>query len=146
MENLAQAILQLPGTLKGGIELELLPGSDAADHVDESVCVVGSQQGGLCPAYVLDVIEGQPMWRFMQAEGAPAEACPSGFGDGSYTPLADVRRIVKIVGTAHVQGMVQRWADAVAAPREVGALLRDSNSDNSSGSSAGGGGEQQGSQ
>ena len=85
------------------------------------------------------------MWRFMQAEGAPAEACPSGFGDGSYTPLADVRRIVKIVGTAHVQGMVQRWADAVAAPREVGALLRDSNSDSSSGSSAGGSGEQLGS-
>ena len=65
----------------------------------------------------------------MQAENAPPEACPRGFGDGEYAPLgpSKVRSIVKIVGTAHVRGMADGWEEAVAAPLEVGALLRDPN-------------------
>ncbi len=64
----------------------------------------------------------------MQAEGAPAEASPAGYGDGAYEPLRDVTCIVNIVGTAHVQGMAQRWQQAVQAPMEgIGALLEDPN-------------------
>jgi hypothetical protein len=52
---------------------------------------------------------GQPVWRFMVPHGAPEEAAPRGLGDGAYEPLRDVRRVVGVVGTAHVRGLVQEW-------------------------------------
>jgi hypothetical protein len=41
--------------------------------------------------------------------GAPAAAAPQGLGDGAYTPLRGVQRVVAVVGTAHVRGMVREW-------------------------------------
>lgn len=36
-----------------------------------------------------------------------------GLGDGAYTPLKGVRRVVAVVGTAHVRGMVREWQAAI---------------------------------
>lgn len=80
---------------------------------------------GLCPAFVLDRVDGQPIWRLMQAQDGTPEVSPVGFGDGAYQPLPNVQTVVKIVGTTHVQGMVQRWADAVRAPLEIKDLVYD---------------------
>jgi|LauGreSBDMM110SN_4_FD.fasta_scaffold40857_2 hypothetical protein len=95
-------------------------------NICDRLCA-GSLDGGLTPAYVLDRVEGQLMWRLMQAQGAPPEACPPGYGDGEYVPLPGVRTVVKVVGTAHMRGMMQRWPEAVSSPREVRELLRDLN-------------------
>jgi hypothetical protein len=66
-------------------------------------------EDGLCPAYVRDCVGGQIVWRLMQAQGAPSESSPRGFGDGSYRPLPTPKNVVAIVGTAHVQGITRRW-------------------------------------
>eukprot|EP00983_Pelagomonas_calceolata_P082294 1155879-Pelagomonas_calceolata.AAC.12 len=45
--------------------------------------------------------------------GAPEAAAPRGLGDGAYTPLKGARRVVAVVGTAHVKGIVREWPQAV---------------------------------
>ncbi len=39
----------------------------------------------------------------------------AGMGDGCFKPLGRVRTAVAVVGSAHVQGMVQEWRQAMAA-------------------------------
>lgn len=71
------------------------------------------------PAYVVDTSEGQPVLRYMMAEGAPNKVAPTGKGDGAYKPIAGPRAVVAIIGSAHVRGMCQEWptipADASVA-------------------------------
>ncbi|KAG1678282.1 hypothetical protein FOA52_013903 [Chlamydomonas sp. UWO 241] len=117
------------GKLFGEDALLEWPGAGSAllDERDEFMARAGAaavKGKGLVPAYVLDRVDGRLVWRFMQAEGAPAEVSPHGFGDGAYTPLGNVTNVVAIVGTAHVPGIMARWGDATWDPKSVEGLLR----------------------
>eukprot|EP00798_Chlamydomonas_sp_ICE-L_P015964 gene15964-22096_t len=79
------------------------------------------------PAFILDEHNGQLLWRYMQAEGAPAESSPSGFGDGAFQPMAAPRAIVNVVGTAHLPGIVRNWPKALESSEDVMHLLRGKN-------------------
>ncbi|KAF5825960.1 hypothetical protein DUNSADRAFT_5649 [Dunaliella salina] len=69
--------------------------------------------GGYLSPFSLDRERIYPVWRFMVPEGAPEAAAPRGLGDGAYTPLKGARRVVAVVGTAHVKGIVREWSQAV---------------------------------
>lgn len=81
----------------------------------------------MAPAYVLDTVEGQAVWRFAAPEGAPLRSAPAGYGDGAIGAMSGVRAVVGVIGSAHVRGMVRGWREAVADP-DVAALLTDGDS------------------
>jgi hypothetical protein len=84
----------------------------------------GPSPPSLCPAFILDRVDGRLVWRLMQGKGAPDETSTRGCGDGEYLPLTDVKCIVNIVGTAHVQGIVRAWEKALANPSDVDSLIK----------------------
>lgn len=78
---------------------------------------------GVSPAFVLDRADGQPVWRYMMAEGAPDAAAPAGLGDAAYAPLpGGAQRIVAVVGAVHVSGMAAAWAESLADSSVAGLL------------------------
>lgn len=70
---------------------------------------------GAAPAFLADSVEGHQVWRYMMAEGAPPRACPTGRGDGQFTPHKGASAVVGVVGTAHVRGIIQEWEKLRAA-------------------------------
>lgn len=75
-------------------------------------------EGNGAPAYVPDVHKDQIVCRLFMPEDGPRQSAPMGTGDGAYIPLNGntprndsypKRRIVAIVGTAHVRGMCKEW-------------------------------------
>jgi len=100
------AILDWPGALDVVIR-------ERDAYMARTVAAAASGQSPLSPAYVRDNKNGSPVWRFMVPEGAPEAAAPRGLGDGAYTPLKGARRVVAVVGTAHVKGIVREWPQAV---------------------------------
>jgi hypothetical protein len=60
--------------------------------------------------------DGSALWRYaVPADGHP-RAAPPGTGDGALQAAAGgPARVVAVVGSAHVRGMVRRWPEALAA-------------------------------
>jgi hypothetical protein len=75
------------------------------------------------PVYARSEVEGQTVWQYLMPDGAPVAAAPQGLGDGAAQPLAGVRTVVGVVGSAHVPGMVRQWQEAVASPGTIDLLL-----------------------
>ncbi len=42
-------------------------------------------------------------------EGGPEEATPPGNGEGEYKPAQAPERMVAVVGSAHVRGILREW-------------------------------------
>ena len=42
-------------------------------------------------------------------EGGPEEATPPGNGEGQYKPVRGPERLVAVVGSAHVRGILREW-------------------------------------
>jgi len=141
-EPLGSGDLSKPVKLFGEDALLDWPGAQGPllDERDEFMAraLAGSAEGtqGLCPAYVRDEVNGQTMWRLMQAQGAPPESSPKGLGDAEYTPIKGARAVVKVVGTAHVRGMMRAWDKALKQPADVQHLLKTSTSTDTSSTSA----------
>lgn len=55
-----------------------------------------------------------------RSAGAPEAAAPRGLGDGAFQPLRGAQRVVAVVGTAHVRGMVRGWQAAVDEEQRKG--------------------------
>lgn len=73
-------------------------------------------------------VDGQLVWRYAMPAGAPALTAPPGRGDGEVVELTGngaggpVSRVVGVVGSAHVRGMVREWQQHVAQ-QDVSELL-----------------------
>ena len=61
------------------------------------------------PAYIMDRDQGRTIWRYTIPEGGPEEASPPGNGEGQYKPLQAPGRLVAVVGSAHVRGILREW-------------------------------------
>lgn len=114
------ALLDWPGAFPA-----LIPERDA--FMAKALAAVATGKPGVAPAYVLDTVEGQAVWRFAAPEGAPLRSAPAGYGDGAIGAMSGVRAVVGVIGSAHVRGMVRGWREAVADP-DVAALLTDGDS------------------
>ena len=53
--------------------------------------------------------QGRHRWRYLMPENSPPGASWLGSGEGVYQPLPAPQRIVAIVGSAHVRGMLHEW-------------------------------------
>lgn len=69
-------------------------------------CICTAGTGG-SPAFIADSAGTQAAWQYMMPkEPVDPEACPQGHGSGVYFGHDNTQRIVAVVGTAHVRGMV----------------------------------------
>ena len=119
-----------PGKIFGEDALLDWPGAGSAllserdDFMARATAGVALSSPALCPAFILDRVDGRMVWRLMQGKGAPDETSTRGYGDGEYQPLQDVNVVVNIVGTAHVQGIVKAWENALSKPSEITSLIK----------------------
>lgn len=111
------ALLDWPGALR-----PLLHERDA--WMSKGLAAAASQRPCGCPAFVMDHVDGVPVWRYMVPEGGEEVAAPAGAGDGAYQPLPSVRRVVAVVGMAHARGMARSWQDSLK-DSDVSQLLQD---------------------
>ena len=58
-------------------------------------------------------------------EGPLKEAFPFAGGEGVYQPLQGVSRVVGVVGTAHVRGIIENWDAAASQTGMAEVLHRD---------------------
>eukprot|EP00210_Caulerpa_lentillifera_P009009 g8599.t1 len=76
--------------------------------------------GNGAPGYIQDVQDDQVISHLMMPDDGPQRSAPMGTGDGAYFPIHSLRsdnsdpdfnekKIVAIVGTAHVRGMCREW-------------------------------------
>lgn len=62
------------------------------------------------PALIYDEDQhGRHRWRYVMPDGGPAGSSWLGAGEGVYHPLERPQRVVALVGSAHVRGMLQHW-------------------------------------
>ncbi|CAL5220498.1 g2527 [Coccomyxa viridis] len=61
------------------------------------------------PAYIKDRDQGRTIWRYTMPEGGPEEATPPGNGEGEYKPAQAPGKLVAVVGSAHVRGILREW-------------------------------------
>ena len=84
----------------------------APEHVSPaktaaSQCCICTAGTGGSPAFIADSTATEAVWQYMMPkESVDSEACPKGHGSGLYFGHDSPRRIVAVVGTAHVRGMV----------------------------------------
>lgn len=78
-----------------------MPRIAASQHC---ICTAGT---GGSPAFIADSTATEAVWQYMMPqEPVDAEACPKGHGSGLYFGHENTQRIVAVVGTAHVRGIV----------------------------------------
>lgn len=86
------------------------------------------------PALVLDSDSstgGRKAWRYMMPAAAAdresllQDAVPFVGGEGIYEPLQGVSRVVGVVGTAHVRGIIEHWEEAASQGRMVEVLKKE---------------------
>ncbi|PNW74532.1 hypothetical protein CHLRE_12g492350v5 [Chlamydomonas reinhardtii] len=100
------ALLDWPGAFPALI-------SERDSFMAKALAAVATGKAPVVPLYVLDDVDGSAVWRYAMPEAGPARAAPPGFGDGGVGPLAGVRAVVGVIGSAHVRGMVRDWQAAV---------------------------------
>jgi pheromone shutdown protein TraB len=73
--------------------------------------IATSTAQGLTPAYVRSSENSSVYYRYAMPKGdTDPRVCPIGDGDGRFDPtLSSVKKIVAVVGTAHVRGMLKLW-------------------------------------
>ena len=78
----------------------------ASLHADPLLCTGHPSS----PALVYDEDErGHHRWRYLMPEGGPPDSSWLGAGEGTYQPLEQPQRMVALVGSAHVRGMLREW-------------------------------------
>jgi len=81
--------------------------------------VVDGAPEGLTPAFVRSVgSDGETTFRYAMPKGGNPEICPVGEGDGRFeigSSMGDaaVERVVAVVGTAHLNGIITAWQQRV---------------------------------
>ena len=59
------------------------------------------------PAFIASTRGADSTWQYMMPqEPVDAEACPQGYGSGTFSAVDSVQNIVAVVGTAHVRGII----------------------------------------
>jgi hypothetical protein len=81
--------------------------------------LVGGRSESGTPTYVrrCQDADGSSIFRYAMPNGGPPEACPQGQGEGTFESWP-AKRVVAIVGTAHVKGMLKAF-EALGGPEEA---------------------------
>ena len=83
-------------------------------HMAHNLRSASSGEGSSAPAYILDKVRGNWVYRLMMPKGGGPPHVEHGLGDGEYLPLENPKRVVAIVGTAHVRGICRTLENGVS--------------------------------
>ena len=81
--------------------------------------LVGGRPESGAPTYVrrCQDADGSSIFRYAMPNGGRPEACPQGEGEGTFENWP-AKRVVAVVGTAHVKGMLKAF-EALGGPQEA---------------------------